>query len=153
MRKIILLKLIILVALISVNFAQKNDDVAKQLEGKWKTVSVIYDGKPVKIEGMFVSTEIEFKDGKFKTWANGKEYFGDYKLDSTKDPMWIDVAYDANTAQPFRGTSFRGLFKVEDDKLIIVTNVQRRPKKLAAESTSLNMLVEYERIKEESSEQ
>lgn len=149
MRKILLFKLILIVGLVSANFAQKKENFSKQIEGEWKTVGIIYDGKPVKIEGMFVSTKTVFKDGKFKTWAGGKEFFGDYKLNTEKDPMWIDVKYDDNTAKPFQGSSFRGLFKIEDDKLTIVTNVQRRPRKLSAETSSLNMLVQYERIKEE----
>lgn len=157
MRKIWSLIFIVLVAGVLVCFGQEdlksdadlNAEAQANLQGKWKAVRAVYDGKETQIAGMFVIKEIEFSGKNFKTRAGDKEFTGTYKIKAEKDPMWIDLAYDASTATPFRGTSFRGLFQIDEDNLVIVTNVQRRPRELSSVSTSLNFLIEYERVKED----
>lgn len=124
-------------------------DIHAKLKGKWHSTAVIYDGKRYAIEGLFANQLMEFDNGKFTSQYDKKDFFGEYKIDPSKDPMWITIVYDRNTNKPYQGTSFRGLFSIDDDKLIIVTNVQRRPKELSSKKHSGNMLVEFERVKED----
>lgn len=128
---------------------KKTREAEKLLEGNWKATKAVYDSVERKIAGLFVMQRMEIADAKFKAWFDGKEFFGTYKLDVTKDPKWITIQYDGYTNKPWQGTSFRGVFSVSKDKLIVVTNVERRPKELSSKRTSLNTLMEYERIKED----
>ena len=126
--------------------------VEHALSGNYVTKQVVYDSKLVKIEGMFVAQKMWFGNGKFKMWTDQKQFTGTYELDDSKDPRWITLQYDGDTPKPFQGTSFRGVYGIEDDKLKIVLNVERRPKTLSSERHSLNTMYVFEKVTEEKKE-
>ncbi|MEZ5425047.1 MAG: TIGR03067 domain-containing protein [Pyrinomonadaceae bacterium] len=154
MKNFLFLTAFLLLAFVQMNLAQdfKSDadlrkDTEASLQGNWRTTRAVRDGQEVRIEGQFVASEIEFSGGKFITRAGGKEFFGSYTFDPKQNPMWITLEYDRNTGQPWQGTTLRGVFKVEGNKLTIVTNVQKRPTELSSQKNSLNFLMEFERGK------
>ena len=140
-RLIIALTLVMLLCSVAFSQSKKEDKTLSLINGTWETSTAAYDGSEVEISGMSIPVKMHFENGKFKMWTEEKEFFGDYTLDVTKNPKWITLSYDGNTGKPFQGSSFRGLFSLEDGILTMVTNIERRPLKLSAESTSLNTML------------
>ncbi|NNE68073.1 MAG: hypothetical protein HKN33_16035 [Pyrinomonadaceae bacterium] len=97
------------------------------------------DAFEVRISGMFVPVKMWFEEGKFKMWTEQNDFVCTYEVGHSKDPKWITLQNDGCTNKPNPGSSFRGLYSLEDDRLIIFTNVQRRPESLDAAKSSLDM--------------
>ena len=109
-----------------------------EINGSYESTAVWYDGSPVLVNGVPVAVKMSFEDGEFKMTIGDQTLSGQYKLDNSKDPAWITMKYGDDASNPLQGQTVRGLYKLKDDVLIIVVNIQGRPKDFSAKKTSLD---------------
>jgi uncharacterized protein (TIGR03067 family) len=125
--------------------AEDKKDPGK-LEGKWEPVSQTVDGKESD-EDELKNRFAVFKGGKLAFLFKGKERgTAAVKLDPGKSPKQIDITYEDG---PAKGTTLKGIYKVEGDKLTICFGGfgKSRPAEFASKPGSGTILIVQKRAK------
>jgi uncharacterized protein (TIGR03067 family) len=110
------------------------DDDAKEIQGRWKAVSIIANGHPQTDVVIF-----EIGDGKITTVVDGQvKGTGQYRLDATLSPRTIDCV------DPRAGTG-AGIYSLSRDDLKICVAVPGVARPTKFESTSGSALLVLKR--------
>jgi uncharacterized protein (TIGR03067 family) len=89
----------------------------RKLEGGWKPISLVIDGKPQKLESTDARPMV-IKDNTLAL-ANG-EQSARLALDPSKKPSTIEIVF---TSGPARGTVLKGTYKFNGDLLVLATHM------------------------------
>jgi uncharacterized protein (TIGR03067 family) len=86
-------------------------------------VLVVGDGKAPQLIGDGTNALATISDGGYTVTVNGKSYLkGKTKVDSSKSPMEIEIAY---TEGPWTGGTVLGISKIEGDIMIECIGTKR----------------------------
>lgn len=122
----------------------------EQIQGKWQAVKILFKGKKVLTQEQVEATQLEFlADGVHKTkLENGEIVFGKYTIDTSRNPFWLTFEGNLDAPDPYNGIIINSLFKINGDKLTIVSNTGIRPIDFTSDDINQNILEEYVRVKE-----
>lgn len=122
----------------------------EQIQGKWQAVKILFKGKKVLTQEQVEATQLEFlADGVHKTkLENGEIVFGKYMIDTSRNPFWLTFEGNLDAPDPYNGIIINSLFKINGDKLTIVSNTGIRPIDFTSDDINQNILEEYVRVKE-----
>ena len=135
---------------LSAQTEQNQSSVEDQIQGKWRAVRILYKGENVLTQKQVQATQLEFlPDGVHQTrLENGEIVRGKYTIDSAKNPLWLTFKGDADAVDPYKSIIINSLFKLDGDKLLIVSNTGIRPTDFTSDKINENILEEYVRVKE-----
>jgi uncharacterized protein (TIGR03067 family) len=120
----------------------------KKLEGKWKGVKVVADGKEVEPTMNGMDLVVEFKARKFLFL--GEDLFEVAALDPSTDPKLLDFKALKDMGEIKKGDTYEGIYKLDGDKLTLAlatTAGGNRPGKFESAENSKVVLVTFEREK------
>jgi uncharacterized protein (TIGR03067 family) len=138
-------------ALAPAHAAQKDGKDLEKLQGKWESVSVIDDGKPlekarVKFEVKGDKLTYYVVEGDKITYV--KDVVHQLNLDSTKDPMHLDLVEIKGEK---KGTVYRGIFKYDGPDGFVLclakTGKDTRPKEFKSAEGSGHRLMHFKHAK------
>jgi uncharacterized protein (TIGR03067 family) len=122
----------------------------EQIQGKWQAVKILFKGEKILTKEQVEATQLEFlAGGVHKTkLENGEIVFGKYTIDTRRNPFWLTFEGNLDAPDPYNGIIINSLFKINGNKLTIVSNTGIRPIDFTSDEINQNILEEYVRVKE-----
>jgi uncharacterized protein (TIGR03067 family) len=120
---------------------------AEKLQGTWKLVSLVVDGKEATKGDIKKEQEMMVEGDKFTSTVDDKHSFkGTFKLDPTKKPKAVDAAVSEGQ---YKGKTLLGIYEIEGKTLraCYAPPGKERPTEFASKEGSGNHLYVYKREK------
>jgi uncharacterized protein (TIGR03067 family) len=115
----------------------------KTIQGKWAVVSLVNEGKQLKL----VNAHVYFEADKM-TFLTDRDYLAcKFKTNDKRLPKYIDLTV---LEGKFIGTVVPGIYKLDDDTLQICLSLRvnkDRPKEFASQESSVYSLFTLKRVK------
>ena len=126
------------------------DDDAKLVEGAWRPVKMLYNGRKTTPPAVYRKMVLIRERGTYRSAGSVQpKTTGKYELDITQDPKWITQTSES-------GKTYRGIYKFDGKKRMIcvfaTSSRGPRPKTFECKPGGGTTLVEYERLDEGSAE-
>lgn len=121
----------------------------KKIEGTWRIVDLVINGKKAKEEDVRKITVVNGSDGTWSLQSEGKEISkGTSIFDPTQKPKTINFMPTEGEA---KGKQFLGIYKLgkKARRLCFAPAGKERPTRLSSEPGSGHVLVRFERVKDE----
>jgi uncharacterized protein (TIGR03067 family) len=135
-------------------FAVAGDDPIEKdrkiLQGTWRVVSFVADGKEVAEEDAKKLLFINKADGSWSVESEGKEISsGKSDIDPTKKPKTIDFL---PTSGVFSGNDYEGIYELSKDtrQICFAEKAKGRPTDFTSPTGSGRFLLKLERVKKKS---
>jgi uncharacterized protein (TIGR03067 family) len=128
-------------------FAQPAEEAQKKLQGSWTATKAERDGKAA---DDVIGNRLSFNGNRFRIQSkDGKPlYSGTVRVDPSAKPAAIDFEH---TERVLKGKTWKGIYALDDDTLIICDNAPNldkgRPAAFEAKSGSGYVLITFKRTK------
>lgn len=122
----------------------------KRIEGTWKVVRVVWNGKEIQEEVAGSLTVVNSADGTWSLRQEGREIGGGTStLDPTGTPKTIDFTVTRVKQGAGKDKKYHGVYELgrEARKLCFAPAEKDRPAKFASEPGSGHILVTFKRVK------
>jgi uncharacterized protein (TIGR03067 family) len=114
------------------------------LQGNWKRILAVHDGKP--ITGTAVEAKLTIEGNRFTMTEGDVTRAGTFTLNETSKPPSLDLTYDQG---PEQGKTAAGIYDVRagNRQRVCINPAGKRPAKFEARTGSGNLLEEWIRLK------